>query len=191
MSEEVELLRRQLYLVSLAACDPPVQINLQVSGSQGPELQVGLSGELLDAPEDGLHPGREFDDAERFREVVVRSGFEAQHSIEFAGTRGQHEDRGVAGTRAHAAADFKSVDPRKPKIQDKETPRGAIHGSRETAMSVIARVDRAAQILEMERQKPCDVTLVLDDKNPTRVGAHSTLRGACVDPRTRPPQDRT
>src|SRR5579864_5501696 len=191
MREEVELLRRQLYLVSLAACDPPIQINLQVSGSQRPELQVGLPGELLDTPEDGLHPGRELDDAEGLREVVVRSGFEAQHSIEFAGTRGQHQDRGVAGTRAHAAADFEPVEPWKPKIQDKETPRGAIHGSRETAMSVVARVDRAAQIFEMERHEPCDVTLVLDDKNPTRVGAHSALRGAWVAPRTRPPQGKT
>src|ERR1700756_2131298 len=191
MSEEVELLRRQLYMGSLALCDPPIQINLQVSRSQGPGRQVGLPGELLDAPEDGLRPGRELDDTEGFHEVVVRSGFEAQHSIEFAGTRCQHDDRGVAGTRAYAAADFKPVEPWKPKIQDKKTPRGAIHGSRETALSVVARVDRAAQIFEMERQEPCDVTLVLDDKNPTRVGAHSALRGAWVDPRTRPLQDET
>src|ERR1700682_6516722 len=126
MNEEVKLLCRQIQRLSLALGDPTIKINLQISGAQEPELHGGLAGELLVASQNGLYPRRELNDAEGLGQVVVGSRLKPQHSIELAGARGQHEDRGVRNARPYAAADFKPIEPRKTKIQDKETPRRSV-----------------------------------------------------------------
>ncbi len=166
INQEVKLLRRQVQHLSLALGDPSIKIDLQVSGAQAPELHRRFAGELLDSPQDGLYPRRELDDAEGLGHIVVGPRLESQHSIEFACSRGEHQDRGVRSARAYAAADFKPIDLRKTKIQDKQTPCRSVQRSRKAAASVVARVDLAAEIFQVQCHQPCDVGLILDDQHP-------------------------
>ena len=173
MSEEVKLPRCQIQRASLAFCDAPIKINFQISRAQAPERHGRLAGKLLDSPQDGLHPCCELNDAKGLGKIVVGSSLKPNHSIEFTRARGEHQNRCIRLARAHSAANFKTVESRKSNIQDQETPRRSVLRARQAGVSVMAHVDFAAQIFEMQSQEPRDVVFVLDDEDPAGIHAHS------------------
>jgi hypothetical protein len=84
----------------------PFEIHLDIAGQ---EHVVGVAG-AVGAPEDGLHPRDELTGRERLGEVVVGAQLQAEHPVDLAVPRRQHENRDVAAGGPQPAAHLQSVD---------------------------------------------------------------------------------
>jgi hypothetical protein len=69
-------------------------------------------------------PGEQLGKAERFREVVVRSGFKVGHAVRDGVLGGQDDDRDAGASFAHSGQDLLSADRRQEKIEDDEVELG-------------------------------------------------------------------
>ena len=98
--EDVELLggQRELALAEVDAARGGVDLEARGGGDGG---VVGHDDRA--AAQQRPHPGEQLGEAERLGEVVVRADVEADHAVELAGARGDHDDAARC-SRRHASA---------------------------------------------------------------------------------------
>ncbi len=115
-------------------------------------------------PEDCTHACDELSGREGLRHVVVGAELEAEHPIDLAGARGQHEDRKVGiRSAAHPAADLHAVDRAgQPDVEHGEH-RLLVADRVQPTLTVLRLDDPKPRIVEVEIEQIGDVGIVLDD----------------------------
>ena len=173
ISEQQELLRCQLYLMSGCRDHVSFGIDLQI-----PERERGRCRRCGGAPaEHGTDTGDDLAGTERLRDVIVGAEIEAGHAVSLFGSRRDHDDRNRLGpwVGPHRTADVPAVHSRQHDIQQDQIGRALAHprqhaGSREHHRSLEARFP------DTVRQQVRNVLVIFHDEHPPRSGNRRFIR---------------
>ena len=113
---------------------------------------------------------REFLRSERFREVVVGSGFESGDHVVRVGASRHHHDRDVAAA-PQGSAQLESVDARKHDVDQDDVGRLA-EKDRHRFFTTRRLVDQPALVLEGQSDRSADAFVVLDGED---AGSHTSM----------------
>jgi hypothetical protein len=132
-------------------------------------------------PEQCVHAGEQFADAERFGDVVVGAAVETEDFVRFRVSRDQHQDRCVSA-RAFGAkrpADGDSVQTGQHDVKNNDVePLGA--GEIETATAVCRFANVEVREIEVQPKQIADRLLVFEDQDDTAARCHAAH---CSGPR--------
>src|SRR3954465_7159630 len=122
VSEDLEFGRRQAH-PAVATLDPAsLEVDEQVAVAD--DAAADRVREIaVRATEERLDPAHQLAEAERLRQVVVRTELEADHLVDLVIARGQDEDRHLGPGRAQPAEDLEAVHPWQADIEDDEVGR--------------------------------------------------------------------
>jgi hypothetical protein len=162
--EELELGRRQLDGRAAHRGPHARQVEDHIAGLD----RLGGLGRAVGPAEDGADTCDQLARAERLREVVVGTEFEAEQLVELVVARGQHDDRD-GRVAAELAGDVEPVEPRQTEIEDDEI--GPALADRRQRRGTVGRgEDRETRMLEVVAGEHGDLRFVVDDEDGLHVG---------------------
>ena len=144
---------------------------------------AGRVGEVaVRAPQERLDPAQELAQAERLREVVVRTELETDDLVDLVVTGGQHEDRHLGTGRADAAQRLEAVDAGEAHVEDDQV-RGLAGRDLQALLAGSGDADVVALLLQGVLDPARDGVLVFDDQDG---GGHAPDATPALDGGLRP-----
>jgi hypothetical protein len=188
-TQQVELDRREVDLLAVAAHDPRVEVHVQPV-----DLDGRLPGRVADAPQRGAEPRHQLARAEGLGHVVVGAGLERLDLCVLLAHRAEHED-GHRRPLAQAAGELDAAAVGEHEVDDGGVRRA--HGGAVERLLHRGGLDHVvAGLAQDDLQRAQDLALVVDHEHPGEI-AHAGSSGSSttkLDPwpgsdstHTRPP----
>jgi hypothetical protein len=179
LRQEFEFLGSQVDLGIANEATMPSGIKLQRTVDE----QARFVRTRIPTPQHRAHPQYQLARAEGLRDIVIGTEFEADHAVDFVGTRGEHDDRklreGRIGTELATQIGARQVGQHQVEHHQVRAC-GLQRLHRFTARG--RRVDLEARLAEVEANQLEEIGLVVDDENSFRhVSNHinRALGGKC------------
>ena len=156
--EQIEFRVGEVQFLAVLECNTPRGIDLNVFVDQG----LGRDRAWTPPPQTCLDSGGQLQVFERFDQIIVRSGFQAEHLVCYSISRGKHDDRNV-GLFSDRTADLDAVYVREKKIQDNE--RGVFVSEQAEGFSSGGRgQDRVSVPFQVVTKNGEDVRVIIHDE---------------------------
>jgi hypothetical protein len=167
MTQQIELPGRQLDRAASESDLPSRGVDLEIAVNNS--SRFGYYGgrqlvQVFDTAKYRAYTSNEFENAERFGQVVIRSCFQAQHAIEFCGLGRQHQYWLVLPFAPDFATNLQAIGTREAQIEDDQCP--LLGDSQPHPLIAVCCYDKlVTQIHEMQRDELGDVLFVFDQEN--------------------------